>query len=93
MITMRAADRDGNTASAMATIRMAGAAPGLRLQVTPLDTLPTTSAGARAARRALSTPRGAKTWPAMQLLATICLSHFAFRRGLPQICTSLSCGG
>jgi hypothetical protein len=42
MITMRATDKDGNTASAMSTVRVAGAAPGLDLLVAPLNTLPTT---------------------------------------------------
>jgi len=41
MITMRATDSDGNTASAAVTVRIAGAAPGLDLLVAPLDTLPT----------------------------------------------------
>lgn len=42
MITLRATDKDGNTASAVSTVHVAGAAPGLDLLIAPLDTLPTT---------------------------------------------------
>ncbi|KQW96704.1 hypothetical protein ASC94_07690 [Massilia sp. Root418] len=52
MITMRATDSDGNTASAAATVHVAGAPPQLELLIAPLDTLPTTCVEASIAARA-----------------------------------------
>jgi hypothetical protein len=42
MVTMRATDQDGNTASAAVTVLVAGAPPVLALRAVPLNTLPTT---------------------------------------------------
>lgn len=52
MVTMRATDKDGNTASAVSTVHVAGAPPVLDLRAVPLNTLPTTCVQATVAATA-----------------------------------------